>query len=160
MVLLIWALACHKQPEVPVPPPAPMPAPAPVETGRDALIRALSMRDGEPSCAVVEALVPEPVPALIEIVETVTLPPMVPMRAANCLLVGHAEASADALDRWMTSESTRGLAMLVLQRFDSLPAPVAARLAASGLAGPHAADVRPVVEASVMPEVRALLATP
>lgn len=157
MSLFVLAIGCHKTPDPAVPPAPPSPAPAPVEASRDAMVRALSARDGAPPCAQVEALSADPVGDLVWIVENVGMPPTAPMTAAACLLDRHAEAGAAAFEGWLSTDGHAGLAALVVQRLEVLPVGVATRFAASGLRGPYVDVVRPAVEASARPEVRAEL---
>jgi hypothetical protein len=157
---VVWwlVLACRKkEPEaLELPPPLPAPNP-PAEAGDDALLRALSTRDGEPSCEALAALVPaDPVGELLRVVRTVELPPVAPMRAARCLVVAHAEAAEAELAGWMSDPASEGYVRLVLNDLASVPTPVAVRLATAGLAGPHAALVRESVHAAAAPELRAL----
>lgn len=148
---------CKKEAPEAVAPPPPVPAPAPAETGADALLRALSSRDPEPSCAALDALVPDdPVAALVNVVRTVEMPPTAPMRAARCLVVAHAEAAEPELASWMADPTAEGLVRLVTTEWAALPTPVAVRLATAGLAGPHAAVVRPTLSTAAAPELRAL----
>jgi hypothetical protein len=153
----VWVIACHKA----EPPSAPAPvAPAPAapttpEADLDAMFKALSAYDGEPACADVEALTPQPVPALLELVRTVQMPPTVPMRAAGCLVDRHAVEVADALEAWVGSADTLGLARLVADKIDAVPPEVAVRVAAAAAAGPNAADLGPRLARSARPEVRA-----
>ena len=167
-MLLLFVVACHKTPEpVPevavAPRPAPAPAPiveaaiapsAPASTG--SLLAALSSRD-DVSCSAVEALVADPVPALVEVVATVKMPPAAPMRAAGCLIEGHAHQVPDVIEGWMKGADTKGLALLVAGRLDSLDPELAARFASAGMAGPWATDVQPALEKSALAEVRAVV---
>ncbi len=151
-----WLLACKKKEAEPaaVPPPAPV---APADPGADALLRALSTRDGEPSCESLAALVPEdPVAALVHVTRTVQLPPVAPMRAARCLVVAHAEAAEAELSAWMIDPASEGYVRLVLAEWSAVPTPVAVRLATAGLGGPHGALVREAARAAASPELRAL----
>jgi hypothetical protein len=176
-----WAAAggCHKPaPEAsvdPVEPVEPVEAVAPVEAVEpveapapgpdaelDAVVRALSVRDGEPDCAAVVAGLERAAAGLLMVVEQVSMPPTAPMRAAGCLLVHHADDPAvqAAVLEWVVQADTRGLALLVGQRLDSLPLPLAVAAATAGAAGPHAADLAPAIAGSARSEVRAVLATP
>ena len=139
-------------PAVEVPPAQP-----PAEEGQAALLRALSARDGDLSCAQMEALVPEPVPALLQVVETVKMPPAAPMRAAGCLLENHGAEIEEQVIAWMQRPDTLGLALLVTDRLDGLSPELARRAAEAALAGPHAERLRERLAASRHPEVRALL---
>ncbi|MEQ1504615.1 MAG: hypothetical protein ABMB14_20415 [Myxococcota bacterium] len=166
-----WGIvaACHKATELPAePPPVPIPAaliegapaaatatPGAVDDG--ALLRLLSQRDGPPDCAAVEATVPEPVPALLDVVAHVSMPPTAPMSAARCLVLGHAVEVADAIDGWMAGAETRGLAVLVAQNIDAVPLEPAIRFATTGAAGPHAEALTAPLAASARPEIRAVV---
>lgn len=151
----LLACACHKQPDA-APAPAPAPSPEPVDEVT-AVHRALSTRDAGPSCAEVEAMTTDPVATLTTIVQTVELPPQAPMRAATCLVDGHAEAASDVLVGWMGAEETRGLALLVVQRLEDLPLGVAVQVAEAGLGGPVHDEVVAALHASERPELRTLL---
>ena len=155
--MFLVVLGCHKTPDPVSPPVPPSPEPAPAEASRDAMVRALSARDGAPPCAEVEALSADPVGDLVWIVENVGMPPTAPMSAAACLLDRHAEAGAEAFEGWLSTDGHAGLASLVVQRFELLPSPVAVRFASVGLRGPYAESIRPAVAASMRPEVRAEL---
>jgi hypothetical protein len=124
---------------------------------QQAMIRALSHRDGGPDCATVEALAADPVPALVGLVDHVYNPPMVPMRAAGCLLERHAAEVEPHIVRWVTAEETRGLALLAAGSLDRMESEVAVRVARAALAGPHAAQVRGRIAAASDPAVRALV---
>lgn len=167
-MLLLFVVACHKTPdpgpEVAV---APLPAPAPAAivepvvlpsepASAAPLLAALSSRDPV-SCTDVEALVPDPVPALVEVVHTVKMPPSAPMRAAGCLVESHAHEVPDLIEGWMKGADTKGLALLVAGRLDALDPELAARFASAGMAGPWATDVQPALEKSTLAEVRAVV---
>jgi hypothetical protein len=93
------------------------------------------VRDGAPPCAALTADVATPVPALLEIAERVTAPPSSGMRAAECLLEGHALEVEPTLTSWVTHESTLGFGLLVLGHLDTLEPELADRLARAALAG-------------------------
>ncbi|MEQ1570177.1 MAG: hypothetical protein ABMA64_31375 [Myxococcota bacterium] len=164
---MLWTIAwvgCHKAGPEPEVAPEPSEAPAPVDAAepvaaevpasRELLYKAFAVRDGEPVCAEVEALVAEPVPALLDLVRHVSMPPTVPMRAAGCLVERHAAEVPDELEAWVTTDATRGLALLVADRVDLLPTDVAVRVTAAAMAGPHAAELGPRLAASGRAEVR------
>ncbi len=154
MIGLLFALACH--PAVEAEPVAAAVGEAFVPTDVQAdMIRRLSMRDGAQPCAEVEAGSVDAASDLQVIVQRVELPPVVPMRAAECL-IAKGDVAEGELIRWMSGEDTRGLAMLLADRIDTLQAPLAQRVVASGLAGPHAEVVRARVLKSAAPELRAL----
>jgi hypothetical protein len=93
------------------------------------------VRDGVPPCAELTADVASPVPALLEIAERVTAPPSSGMRAATCLLEGHALEVEPTLTSWVTHESTLGFGLLVLGHLDELDPALGDRLARAALAG-------------------------
>lgn len=134
--------------------------PAPLTPSQQALYDALVARDGAPPCATVEALSPTPVADLTLLAEEVTRPGWVGLRAADCLITRHAEAVTPQLQRWMVSPDTKGLALLVVQKIDLLPAPTAQDLAIRGLAGPHAASLRPRLARAADPDLRRLATEP
>ena len=78
----------------------------------DAVLR-LSVRDPAPTCEQALAGVPEPTAVLRHIVDTVNMPPWVPMRAAACLLRDPSTPTEVALS-WVSHPDKRGLALLVL----------------------------------------------
>ncbi len=150
-----WVFACKKKdPPPPVEPPA-VQAPAP-PAGVDAVLRALSAHDGAPDCAALGALAPDPAAALGWIAEYTELPPVAPMRAARCLLVAHPAAAEPAVTRWMTDPRSEGYVRVVIDAWAEVPPDLAVRLAAAGLAGPHAELVRASLRAAAAPELRAL----
>lgn len=120
------------------------------------VVRALSGRDAV-SCATIEALVPDARAALEEVVDTVQMPPWAPMRAAQCLIDGHAAEVQPRLEAWVTDPALKGLGRLVLGSLDRLPVAVAVPVAQKALVGadPELATER--VRAAVAPEVRALV---
>lgn len=138
--------------------PTDSPAATPADDARTRMIRALSTRDAGPTCADLEAMSASPVADLTAIVETVSMPPMVPMRAADCLVSRHAAEAEATLAKWVVDPNTKGLAMLVTDRVGAIPEDVAVRLATGALAGPHAAAVKGAIEAAPQPAVRALVA--
>ena len=153
-LMTLLACACHN-PSEPPPPVAAAPEPEPVDE-LTAVHRALSSRDAPPSCDQVEALTSDPVATLTTILREHELPPQAPMRAAACLIEGHAEAVADELVAWMSSEADRGLALLVVQRLDDLPLGVAVRVAEAGLGGPVHQETVDALAESERPELQAL----
>ncbi len=165
---LLLLVACKKDtpaaaeavlaPVAPVAPAAPAPAlkgapEAPAEV--EGMVRALSARDGGPSCEAVEAMAADPVAALLHIVEHVPLPPQAPMRAAACLLDRHPDDVRNELLAWVKQEETKGLGRLVLQRLDTLPEPVAVDVARVAVTGALAEEAVPAVRASQREAVRA-----
>ncbi|MEZ4236849.1 MAG: hypothetical protein R3F59_11985 [Myxococcota bacterium] len=123
------------------------------------VVRLLSSRD-EVSCAAVEALAPQPVAALRAVVAEVQMPPYAPMRAAGCLVTGHAvEVQAD-LERWVVDPELKGLGRLVLGAIDRLPKEVAVPVVQRALAeGSDPELARRRAASAALPEVRALVVT-
>lgn len=123
--------------------------------------RMLSARDGEPDCSEVSAAVPDAdaVATYLYVVQTVSMPPTVPMRAAACLLDQHAEAAAPQIKAWMDAPETAGLARLVLSRLDRLPEALAVACVERALKTELAEDARAAAGDSSHPGVQALSAT-
>ena len=90
-------------------------APAPWSPTADELevYQMLSMRDGTPDCATVEASVQDPVPVLVSVAEHATLPPAVGVRAAHCLTTRHASEAKATLLSWVVDPARRGFAILI-----------------------------------------------
>lgn len=121
-----------------------------------AVYKALSLKDGGPTCEEVEALASDPVASLSAVAEHATMPPWVGMRAAHCLSTRHAEAAEPTLARWLVDPQLRGMALLLADDLSVMPEPVALRLATAGLAGPHAEDLRKRLDRSEVPALKAL----
>jgi hypothetical protein len=153
MLVLVALLACHPK-NPPVDPETPSET-APPADPREAMRTALSVRDPEPHCADVEALSPTPVPDLLAMTE-VELPPAVSIRAAGCLVEGHAAEVRADLVRWVTTPETRGLAILALDSLDKMPKDVAIEVATAALGGPLASDAKTRIARSTDPDIRAL----
>jgi len=154
-MLITLLLACGlksppQPPPEPVPvvsPPEPVSAPdQPVEPdarpGPNGLIRKLSIRDPEPSCNEVADGLADPAAELVHVAETVTMPPWVGMRAAACVASDHSAAAAEALSRWVTEPSFKGLGLVAVQHLDGMGEAVAVSVAEAALAGHLADDVR------------------
>ena len=134
-----------------------VPAGWPTDPEVAAVYRALSVRDPVPSCASVEALASEPTKTLLEIVQVAQMPPWAGIRAANCLVEGHAVELQSTLQAWVADPGTKGLAIVVMGSLDRMPVSVSVPVAQAALAGPMADLLRPKVEVAVAPEVRALV---
>ena len=78
--------------------------------------------------------------------------------AAICLLDHHPDQAVGPIEGWMADPDAAELAHLVADRFDTLPPAVAVAAATTGVRGPHADWVIPVVWRSEQPLVRAVLA--
>lgn len=120
------------------------------------VVRALSSRDGV-SCAAVEALTATPRETLEQVVDTVSAPPWVPMRAAQCLIEGHAAEIQPRLEAWVVDPALKGLGRLVLAEIDQLPATIAIPVAKKALAGPDAVVAAARLRESASAEIRALV---
>lgn len=166
LLALLLGLGCSKKPAEgpPVVEDPPVEAPDTTAGGSPVLVlhKALSVKDPEPDCADIEALVDDPLPALVELAEANAMPPWAGMRAATCVITRHPDAAADRLVAWSTSEMLKGLGLLVLDHLDQLPETLAVRVAGEALEGPLAEMAQPRVAASTRATVRALLpeATP
>jgi hypothetical protein len=128
---------------------------------QQAMYHALSIRDPAPDCAAVEALSQAPLEDLLVLVDRATMPAWVGMRAASCVTTRHAEAGQATLQGWVVDPQKRGLAILVFNQLDEMPAAVALPLASSALQGPLKADAEKRIRKADSAELRALLpATP
>ncbi|MCB9677053.1 MAG: hypothetical protein H6737_18190 [Alphaproteobacteria bacterium] len=122
----------------------------------EALVRALSVRDGAPDCAEVEALVDEPAHSLARVVENVQLPPWAPMYAASCLIERHAAEKPEVLASWVVGTETKGLAKLVFRRLHHLEPDQARSLVDRGRSGPWQRELDAALVASPDAGLRAL----
>ena len=124
---------------------------------RLALVRAFSAREQSSPCGTLDALTSDPVADLTWVVETVTTPPWVGMRAAECLITQHAEESRALLEIWVTHPEHKGLGWLVLDHLDALPQPMARDLALAAVSrGPDPAGARRRISRSKVPVVQAV----
>jgi hypothetical protein len=155
---LLSLLGCHHEESTALPEKPPVDAPVPFQPTAEesAMITRLSNKDGAPSCTEVEALAAAPTPALQRIVEGVSRPPTVAMRAADCLIIGHSAEITPVLEAWVVDPSRRGLALLVLDRLDKLPPDVALILAKDAMGGPLQDLAVPRISRSTNPDVKAL----
>lgn len=125
----------------------------------DAVTLALSSRDAV-SCESIEALTATPTATLVEVVQTVQMPPWAPMRAADCLIERHPLEIREQLDQWVTDPNLAGLNRLVLGKLDVMPVEVAVPVARKALEGSDPELARARVGASKVAEVRAVVVTP
>ena len=126
-----------------------------------ALLRALSSRDAAPSCADLDAQTPDPVTDYRWIVEHVTMPPTAGIRAAECLVVGHAAAAADLLRRWVSEPQLKGFGWVTLRHLDRVEPTLARELATLSLtAGPDPAGAAKRIRKLESAELRALADDP
>jgi hypothetical protein len=101
------------------------------------------VRDPAPACAELVAGLADPLAALVEVAEKAVAPGMSSVRAATCVAQEHAEAGQAALVRWVGAKATQGLAIVVTNHLDRLPAPTAEVVARAALAGEAAEALRP-----------------
>lgn len=125
----------------------------------DAVVLALSARDAV-SCESIEALTSTPTATLVEVVDTVQMPPWAPMRAANCLIERHALEIHPQLDQWVTDPNLAGLNRLVLGKLDVMPVEIAVPVARKALEGTDPELARTRIGASKVTEIRAVVVTP
>jgi hypothetical protein len=90
----------------------------------DEVITALLPRHGQATCADLAERFDGDVltDALVSVAEDVEHPPWVPMRAAACVVEAAAQdpAALRATESWLRDEARPGLALVVVQRLDSL----------------------------------------
>ena len=160
---LLVVTGCHKHAEVAVPEDPVVEEIAAVATwtpsaSQEALVRMLSGRDGAPPCADVEAVGGDVLGDLIAVVDHVQSPPWVGMRAANCVLQGHAGEAAATLELWVTDPELAGLGLLVLGALDQLEVEQAVGLAAAAIErGPDPEGAKKRVLKSEKAEIRAVV---
>ena len=119
----------------------------------DDVVRTLSARDPV-ACSRVDASVD----TLRQVVDTVSMPPWVPMRAAQCLVEGHAAEIEADLTRWVVDPADKGLGLLVLAEIDRLPTDLAVRIATKAVTeGPDRERAAARVADAASPEVRAVV---
>jgi hypothetical protein len=99
---------------------------------------------------------------LVALTDPATLPPAVPIRAANCLidLYGADPIALGAVTGWMTDPERHGLALVVLGRLGDLDPLVATELARKALTVPDEGmktRVASRLKKSSIAEVRALV---
>jgi hypothetical protein len=136
------------------------PSPVLTEVDSDELatvVRALSSRDPV-TCSAIESLTSTPVPTLLAVVDGVTMPPYAPMRAADCLIRGHAAEVQPQLERWVVAPELKGLGRLVLSGIDAMPLEVALPVVRTAIATGSDPDLAVrKAGAAVAPEIRALV---
>lgn len=123
-------------------------------TAEEALVRALSSRDGAPPCEEVEQNLADPVASLTKVVEHVEMPPWAPMYAAACLIERHPTDANDLMVGWVTDPQKKGLAKLVFNRLHLLDDLAATDLAERSLTGPHQEHARRSMLRSPKVEIR------
>jgi hypothetical protein len=135
------------------PPNAERPTPT---ASQEQIYRAFSVRDPVPSCETVEAMSQTPVVDLLFVVDHAAQPPWAAMRAAQCLVRRHSTEVQTQIEAWVSTEATKGLALMTLSLIDELPAEVALSVAQKALAGPLANDARPRIAKATDPELQKL----
>ena len=129
-------------------------------TSQTALYNAMKMRENAPDCSELKQYSDTVADDLLWLMDNANQPPWVGIRAAQCILTDHAVEKARVIDGWVVDPDRRGLAILALGMLDTLPEPVALRLAKKALAGPLAADAKKRIANSKRPAVKALLPSP
>ncbi|NOY27733.1 MAG: hypothetical protein GXP62_17865 [Oligoflexia bacterium] len=128
---------------------------------QEAVYKALSMRHDTLSCDQLDAMSSDPLGTYLFLIEHAEQPAWVGMRAASCVLENHAQAAQPELQRWVSSSDTRGLAILAMDRLDSLPLEIAQDLATRALTdGPDPEGMRKRIAKSTVPELAALANLP
>ena len=149
LIPLLAIVACKKSPApaaepTPVSAPAvepapesasasevPAPRPPPSVEQLQGVARKLSVRDPEPECEAMESeMESDPLATWLYVIETVSKPAYAPMRAAECVIRGHAEAASDTLVSWVSDPDKAGLGALVRANSERLPDEVRARVEA------------------------------
>ncbi len=136
------------------------PTPAPLDDEAARVQSALSVRHDPPGCAALTAELQAPREALVQVVETVTMPAWVPMRAAGCLVELYPEQESERLVAWVTDPEWAGAGRLVLLQLDTMPESVALKVGEASLGGPLAELAAERLDASERPALRALRAAP
>jgi len=126
------------------------------EAARDAVYKALIVRDAAPPCSELEAMTTTPAATFLYLVENASQPPWVGIRAAECLIQGHAQSIQPQLESWVSNSETKGLGYLALNHLDAMPIEVATSVATAALAGPEAEGARSRIQNAQTPEIRAL----
>ena len=121
------------------------------------VLRALSLRHPI-ACAELEALTLTPVPTLLLVVDDTPHPTWAPMRAADCLITGHAVEIRDRLEEWVVAPEYQGFGRMVLANLDVMPLEVAVPVAQLALEkGPLPDVARTRILGAKAPELRALV---
>ena len=129
---------------------------APTKT-QAAIYQALLTRDAAPDCLAVDALSPTLATDLAYVVQHAQQPAWASLRAASCLVERHPVEAKRELSDWVTHAGTRGLAIVVLQHIDAVPANQGHELAVAALNGPYAADARVRLGRSKNPDLQNLV---
>jgi len=147
----------HTPPKVGAPAAASVPHPQDVAR-RDRLRRMLSVRDHAPACATLTPGSDRLVEDLQWLMDHITAPPWVGVRAAQCIIELHAETEVKRIEGWVQDSGKPGLILVVLGALNQVSPQTARTIAQAALKGPHTARVQPRLMKSKHPEVRALVA--
>jgi hypothetical protein len=131
--------------------------PAKPSASQMALYKAMKVRDPVPNCEALSALSEDIANDFVWLVDNIQRPPWVGVRAAQCVLMSHAEAKAELIEAWMTDPLKMGVAILALGHLDELPEPLAARLAKAALSGHLADKAGRRLQDSVHPSIQDLI---
>jgi hypothetical protein len=123
---------------------------------QEALYKALSGRDGAPSCEQLGEYSTNLAADLVFLTENAKKPAWVGVRAAECLVRHHSDAASPTIEKWLSSPDTRGFAILATNELDNLPAERAVHFAKIALQGPLSESLRSRLSHSIHAEVVAL----
>ena len=124
---------------------------------RAAVARALAMREPVVSCQDIAGISPAPAEDLAWVVEHIRAPPWAGMKAAECLVLHHADVAGPLLHAWVTEPERMGLGWVVLRHLDALPQSLALTLARAAVQdGPDPAGARRRIRQSANDAVRAI----
>ncbi len=133
---------------------------SPKTTPSAELINALSHRDGAPACASLgEEDDLEFQLQLVNVVQTIEMPPWAPMNAAGCLMEMFPTQSRSLFRTWLEQEDTKGLAIKLALQMDQLPLDLQLELVPLALSGPHSDSLLPRLERNATKEALDLLPT-
>lgn len=154
----VWLfLACKN----PAPGPSPtLPPLNPIEPSseRAYVLKMLSSYE-DMGCPHLAGIAFDPGPHLVDLAETVEMPPWVSIRAASCVMRYHHNDVADHLVHWVSKPEWGGLARVVIAHLDFLSEPDALTVAESALAGPMEDYARRALSTSKYARVRKAVAS-
>ena len=78
---------------------------------------------------------------LIDIVKEDSKPSWAPMRAASCLIQSQSNSAKVEMIRWLTTENTKGLAILLTHSIDQFSTAFRKELISAAMNGPHRQEV-------------------
>ena len=143
--MLIHLLACQTSVQTPVEAPQ-------ITTSEAApldLVKVLSGRHDTLTCNQLQDRIPNLQTQLENIVDEVKRPPWAAMKAAQCIIELYPSSSEHSFKKWMLSPNTRGLAILLSNRINSLPPKVSPKIVDWGHTGPHAEVVVPRINQQI-----------